>query len=419
MTVLRELTGELSFQADTTGATRFDAAMERSRANLESLNQVSLVGFTGVVTKAWGLVSAAATAGSLAAAKQFINIETGLDALEAATGKSFGAVKSEIESILQDKTLKNLVTEIDLVNAALGAAQEEGATGESIQRFLKIATTLGIVAKKPVAGILKQLVTGEVEGILKLIGQLPLELQELIKLSGTEFEKIGLAGRRGILEEKLLSALPDLEKIINEQRSKGLLTFDELGGAFSKLTTAVGEGTLPAFQKLNAILIPFVEGLTTKIGTPESQKEKREEFIQGLEEQAEPTLEIFRGIQKGFSDKFRKNLPNTLSESIKKLFDGVDDFDFKTLNPFQYLRTTPITGGATGRSLSDIRPGPEPTPGQIPNNRGGDNIYYITVAVQGGNTDRQTGQNVARELGRLLGAASEQAKQATMIRGGQ
>ena len=271
MTVVRELTGELSFQADTTGATRFDAAMERSRANLESLNQVSLAGFTGVVTKAWGLVSAAATAGSLAAARQFVDIETGLDALETATGQIFGGIKKEIEGILQDKTLKNLVDEIDLVNASLAAAQE-GATGETIQRFLRVATSLGIVAKRPVGEILAQLAKGEVEGILTLIGQLPLELQELLKISQTEFEKIGLAGRRGILEQRLFAALPELEKTINEQRRRGLLTFRELGGAFDKLTTTVGEGTLPAFQKINAAAKRHGKAWAGVAATPEDLK---------------------------------------------------------------------------------------------------------------------------------------------------
>lgn len=402
MTVVRELVGELGFRADTTAATRFDAAMKRSKANLESLNQISLVRFTGIVGKAWGIVGAVATAGSLAAAKRFADVETSLGALELATKKSFGAVKKEIESILRDKTLKNLVNEIDLVNSSLAAAQE-GATGEQITRFLKLATSLGIVAKKPIGEVLRQLVTGDVEAIFKLIGQLPLELQELLKLSKTQFENIGLAGRRGIIEQKLFAAMPELEKTINEQRRRGLLTFKELGGAFDKLTMEIGERTLPAFKGLNDIIVPFIEKLTKLArgeigfvdifkGTPEQQQKIRE-FKQ---EQIEATKKDFPLI------KFITDFDKTSEEVKARLFKP------------SATRHFPIPR---------IMPRPEPTPEQagfVTNNRSGDLNINVPITIQpGANADAGSiEQAVNTGIRRALGAASEQAKQATMIRGG-
>lgn len=407
MPVVRELTGELSFKADTTGASRFDAALRKSKGNLEDLNRINLTTFVNTATKAWALVGAAATAGSAIAAKKFIDVEKSLDALKTATGQAFLPLKKEVDSILQDKTLKNLVSEIDLVNASLSAAQEEGATGESIARFLRIATTLGVAAKKPVGEILGNLVKGEVEAILKLIGELPLELQELLKISQTDFAQIGLAGRRAELEKRLFSKQQALEELINEQRVRGLTTFTELGNSFERLTVTVGEGTLPAFKSLNDILIPFVDSLNRSIGTPETQKKKREEFISDIKTQADAILSVTDSVQTAFSNEFRKNLPDTASGLADNFIKAVSDFQFGRLNPLLYIKTTPVRTGAVLGASSGT--GARETGTATTNN--------FNINVQPG-ADSNIGTSVAKEVKKMLGTVSEQNKQTTKIRGG-
>ena len=389
---IRKLVGELSFRTDTTGADRFDAATNRSKRNLESLNSISLAGMVAVATKAWAVVATVATAGSVAAAKKFVEVETSLDALEKATGKGFAPLKGEIDSILEDGNLKNLVKEIDLVNDALLQAQE-GATGEQISRFLRLAVTLGIVAKRPIGDVLGGLVKGDVEGILKLIGQLPLELQEQLKISGTDFSRIGLAGRQSILEQKLFAGLPALERKINEQRERGLTTFRELDTAFGDLAVELGGRTLPYLKKVNDFLISIIESIPGEIGTPESRTEKARMMT-------EETFRQIEDIKRGTGD-FLGGLLEFATPSTERAYEAARDITPQTPANMPSLR---FSGG----------------PNTTTNNRGGDIHITVPITIQAGANANPTEIKTAVNEGisRAMGQISEQNKLTTKIRGG-
>jgi hypothetical protein len=399
MPVVRELTAKLGFQADTTGATRFDSAVNRSRANLKKLDLIRLDRLqtklkTFFAATGIGVVAA----GTALATKKFTDIETSLEALQFATKESFGGIKEEIDSILEDKVLKNLVDEIDLVDAALAEAQK-GVSGTDITKFLRLATSLSIVTKKSVSEVLG-LITGFVGpeadlGILKLLGELPQELQELLKFVPGPGQA-GLIGRREKVLQELLAVAPELEKNIIEQRKRGLLTFKEFGGAFEKLTLEIGERSLPAFTKLNDILIPVIERLT-EFAKPETPEEKK------ADEAARERRREFFVTQRIFPESFGK----PIFESAKdlKVLDKLKGFNVDTI--FDFLKFT-------------IQPKPigAPLPGVL-NNRGGDTVNKITVTVQPGEDRANIGVKIAEEIGRKLGSISEQTRQSTRIRGGQ
>lgn len=396
MTTVRELTGELSFNADTTGATRFDQAVNRSKSNLEQLNSVSLVPFVGTMTKAWGLVTGAATLGTAAATKRFIDLEKAYDGLETATEDTTGAIRGEIESILEDKLLKNLVDEIDLVRAAFQSAKE-GADAIQINRFIRLASILATLTPDGDIGeFLKQLVTGDIQAILKSIGQLPLEVQEILKAGGVDPKKVGLIGRRGELERRLLGVQDKLEKRIAEQRERGLTTFDELGGVFEKLTLEIGERSLPAFKDLNDVLIPLIEDLTEFIKPEapevvEERQRRRREFLK------EP---IFEGVNEPIFNIDK--LKGAESDDILKGIGGAVR-EFFTLRPEDRITLSPV----------------QRTTPQTNDNRSEVKVDKIEIRVEGGENPRKTGENVAKELRRAMGQMSEQAKQSTIKRGGR
>lgn len=269
MATVRELIANLGFKVDTTGATRFDSAVKRSRKNLEGLNTISLSGLVNTTTKAFAIVTGIATAGSLAAAKKFVELERSWDALRDATKEGFAPLKKEIDAILRDKTLRKLVNEIDLVDAALTEAQKKGVRGPDLAAFIRPAVQLHLITKKSLDEILGLITGFLVEGdlgIFKLLGELPPELQELFKVGQISPAQVGFIGRREKLLESLRAAEAELEKKIIEQRERGLTTFIELENALKKLNIAIGKETLPWFKELNDKLISLVGTLTLFTG---------------------------------------------------------------------------------------------------------------------------------------------------------
>ena len=413
MTTVRELTAKLAFQVDTTGATRFDAALNRSRKNLDGLNTVSLAGLVKTATKAFAIVATVATAGSLAAAKKFADIQTSWDALEFSTKEGFAPLKKEIDSILQDKTFKNLVDEIDLVNAALAQAQEKGVSGDDLTKFLRLAVTLSIPAKKSVAEVL-DMITGFVGpeadlGILKLIGKLPQEFQELLKfLPGPG--KAGLIARRETIFQDLLTISPQLEKLIAKQREEGLLTFRELSGAFEKLTIEIGENTLPVFKNLNDVLIPFVERLTKLLKGEIKPKEFIEEIVEETRVEPKIASKLLLEWPKLFKGLF--DFSRFLTPNVERANKAIQD-----INKQQRQQDIPSTDRITpfASQITNNRGGNQTT-----TNRGGDITITVPITVQSGATADPTAikQAVNQAIRESMGGVLEESRAGTLRRGG-
>lgn len=410
MTTIRELIAEMGFKVDTTGASRFDAAINRSRKNLEGLNTVSLAGLVKTATKAFAIITTVATAGSLAAAKKFADIETSLEALKFATGESFALLKKEIDDILRDKVLKNLVDEIDLVNAALGEAQEKGVKGETITKFLRLAALLAVQAKKPINEVLRLITGFTVEGdlgIFKLLKELPPELQELFKAAGISPAKAGFIARGEKVRESLKKVEAELERNIIEQRERGLTTFKELDVALNKLTKEIGRNTLPAFKDLNDRMIPLIETLTLFTGVEVGPEKEKKTLGRIVLEALFPRLSKVL-TEKKTPQEIAKTAAGEFIEETKRRFGEARKRGFQPKRSFQ---TFPIPN-ITRRNNQNIA-NPANTPNQT-----------ITISVPitieaGASADPVVIKQAVNEgIRDAMGAVKEQNNAATLRRGG-
>lgn len=402
MATVRELIANLGFKIDTTGATRFDSAVNRSKKNLEGLNTVSLAGLVTTATKAFAIVTTVATAGSLAAAKKFADIQTSWEALQQATKEGFAPLKKEIESILQDKVLKNLIDEIDLVNAALAEAQEKGVKGQTLADFLRPAALLAVQAKKPLSEVLGLITGFAVEGdlgIFKLLRELPPALQELYKVAGISPAQAGFIGRGEKVRESLRKVEAELEKNIIKQREEGLLTFRELGGAFEKLTIEIGKNILPTFKKLNDIIIPIVEKLTLFTGVEVGPEKKG--FGRIVLEALFPLL-----AEKRKPQEILKSDAEDIWEAFKK-FIIVDPNRPFNLAPVQREHISVISPGTLTNQTSNT-----PSPNI--------NITVPITIESGASADPVAiEQAVNTGIRRAMGSVLEQSNAQKLIRGGE
>lgn len=409
MPTIRELVANLGFKVDTTGATRFDAAVNRSRKNLTGLNTVSLSGLVNTATKAFAIVAGVVTAGSLAAAKKFADIQRSWDALKFATGENFGAFKKVIDGILKDKVLKNLFDELDLVNSVVTEVQEKGIKGDKFLKFFRLAALLAIQTKKPfkeVLGLITGFVVDKDPAIFKLLRELPPKLQELLAAAGISLGQVGFIGRGEKVSESLRKVEAELEKNIIEQRERGLTTFKELDGAFDKLAIVIGEHTLPAFKDLNDVIIPVVERLTKLL----KGEIKPKEFIEKEIEEARIEPKIITTLLLDFPSLF------------KGLFDFVEFFTpnverankaIQDINREQRKQNIP--------SITDTNRFVIPFAAQTTNNRGGDTIVNVSVKVESGATGDPTKikQAVNEGIRETMGKVKELNSAITIRRGGQ
>lgn len=408
MPTIRELVANLGFKVDTTGATRFDAAVNRSRKNLTGLNTVSLSGLVNTATKAFAIVTGVVTAGSLAAAKKFADLQRSWKALKFATGENFGALKKEIDGILKDKVLKNLIDEAEILDGTLTEIQEKGFKGDQFIKFLRLAALLAIQTKKPFKEVLG-LITGFVVegdlGIFKLLRELPPELQELFKAAGISPAQVGFIGRGEKVSESLRKVEAELERNIIEQRERGLTTFKELGGAFEKLAIQLGDRTLPAFKDLNDILIPIIERLTNflKVEPPKVIEEKRKKRRESLEELI-PDLITSPAEKKEREKKLREFFERDVEDNLDIILKSLKEF-------FTIDRTKPFF-------LSPVQRGHTLT-NQTTNNRDGDIHITNHITVQEGADGVDIGRAIAEEIGRKLGTVKELNSANTPLRGGQ
>lgn len=410
MASVRELIATLGFKVDTGPATRFDAAVNRSKTNLENLTQVR-VGIFG--TRLKGMFTAAVVAATAvgvaagAAAKKFVNVEKSLDALKFATQEGFAPLRKEIDKILGDKVLKNLISEIDLVNAALFETQEKGVKAQTLTDFLRLAALLSVQAKKPIKEVLGLITGFTVEGelgIFKLLRELPPELQELFKAAGISPAKAGFIARGEKVREALRKVEAELERNIIKQRERGLTTFKELDTAFDKLTLEIGEKTLPAFKKLNDIIIPFIERLTTFLGEDEDEAETEKRRKERRERLKEPILPEF--FQKRIFDE--EKIRNLSKKSFGDIFEGLKEF-FTVERP----------GGRFDPSL-DHTVINRTTNKRTTNKRDGDIIINNNITVQSGATADPAAieRGVNEAIRRNMGTAAEQSQRTTIRRGG-
>lgn len=270
MPTIRELTALLGFKVDTAPATRFDAQIDRSKKKLEGLSKVRLGSFgkrlkTMFSVAAGGVVAVGAA--SLVAFKKFSDVERGLKQLEFQFKSSFKPLKEEIDSILSDKTLGKLTTELELVNTA-AAAFELGLDPDVFIRSLRPALEFAIVNRKNVseitAAISAFIGTGDLDLLIKM-GNLNQRQIELLKTAGVGPGQAGIIARTAKVEELFAGIRPDIQKRLQELIESGVLSQEQFLNTLNETTKELGEKTLPAMKAISKAAIDLLDEFRKRI----------------------------------------------------------------------------------------------------------------------------------------------------------
>lgn len=423
MATIRELIANLGFKVDTTAATRFDAAVNRSKKNLESLTNVRLGRFSSRLKTMFkvgaGGVAAVATA-SVVAFNKFSDVARGLKQLESQFKGKFKPLKAEIDSILTDKTLGKLTTELELVNTA-AAAFELGLDPDVFIRSLRPALEFALVNRKSVSEITGAIAAFIGEADLDLLikaGQLNQRQIELLKTAGVGPGQAGIIARTARVEELFAGIRPEIQKSLKELVESGVLSQKQLLNTLDETAKELGEKTLPAIKAITKEAISLLNEFRERI--------KKEE--EGVFEAFFKT--IFRVPKE--PERFFPQKPTLIDEIFKKLKEG----EFPGLEGGGFAKDVKVSKDpAAGRFLIKLFkfafPGltearlraereisginRQNQPGQ-----GGDIHITVPITIESGATADPTAieQAVNTGIRRAMGSVVEQSNATKLIRGG-
>ncbi len=413
MVALRELTAKLGFDVDLSGVNRFDKSIDSSKRKVEGFNLINLGGFRNIVSKALVFAGAgfATIAAGAASAFKFADVKAGLNDLEQSSKGSFGAIKGSIDEILADKTIGNLVKELDLVNAAAIHARD-GLDPGVIADLLAPATLFAINARKSTseifAGISSFIESGSLD-ILRQTGKLNQAQIELLKAAGVGPGQAGLVARTEKIRQVFFGLEGELRARTQKIVESGALTARELTGAFDKLVLEVGERTLPAFKSLNDELIPFIEQLTRFVGgeigvreilkaKPGSPREKKQKvFAEELKSQAQVTFDFFNFLIPSL-DRANQAIGDINQEQRGQLIPSISG-----ATPI-----VPASGSTTNRATT-----------QSTSQRTNVNVTNNVTVQPGANVSPgMIGAEIEKANRRTLGNVKELNERATIKRGG-
>ena len=274
MATIRELTARLGFEFDPTPATRFDAAMKRSKRNLEGLNKVKLTAFRTNLLGAFGIIGKAAAvafAVGFAGFLKFSDVAQALAQLRLQAKDSFEPIRSEIKNILADPVIGKLTTELDLLNGVL-AVLGKGIDPGVLIRTLKPALEFAIATRQNISDVTQGISSFIADANTDLLVQLGIFDQaqlELLKVAGIDPGKQGLVSRTAFLENALAQQEGRTRQIVTDLQASGAVSQKELANTFNELLKEIGEKSLPLFKaiidELIAIMDSFIKFLRGEI----------------------------------------------------------------------------------------------------------------------------------------------------------
>lgn len=419
MASVRELIATLGFKVDTGPATRFDAAVNRSKSSLESLTQVRLGRFGSRLKTMFGVAIAGVAgigAASLGAFKKFSDVAKGLKQLEFQFKGKFKPLKAEIDSILADKTLGKLTRELELVNTA-AAAFELGLDPDVFIRTLRPALEFAIVNRKSVAEITSAIAAfiGEADlDLLIKLGVLNQRQIELLKVTKTGPGQAGIIARTARIEEIFAGIQPEIQKQLRELVESGVLSLDQLTNTFNETAKELGEKTLPAIKAITTEAISLLDEFRGRI--------KQEGVVEAAAKVIGSKIpELFEFLpEAGGIDP--KDIKVSKEPAVGKFFKKLIQFAFpglaganqaiQKINRQQRQQRIPSISGFT-KNIISAAPAGAGQPVQVIN-------INNNITVQSGATADPAAieRGVNEAIRRNMGTAAEQSRSTTIRRGG-
>jgi len=400
MATIRELTARLGFEFDPTPATRFDAAINRSRRNLEGLNRVNLNNLRTALLKGFKIIGGAAAAAfgiGFAGFLKFSDVAQALTQLRLQAKDSFEPIRSEIKNILADPVVGKLTNELELLNGVL-AVLSKGIDPGVLIRTLKPALEFAIATRQSVADVTQGISSFIADANTDLLVQLGIFDQaqlELLKVAGIDPGKQGLVARKAFLEERFAETQARTRKLVEDLVVSGAVAQKELANTVNELLVEIGKKSLPLFKdiidELVAILDSFIQFLRGEITV-------REVVFRGTEKQTRGF-----GAFGGLAD-----IGKTTGVKTDESQNILTDFFSGLTGGFRRQEVGGFRGGITSSTTNNT-----------------DNTNTITInapiSVQAGATDdgSMIARKVGEELRKVIGTAKEQSERTTVIRGNQ
>ena len=411
-TTIRELTARLGFEFDATPATRFDAAMKRSKRNLEGLNKVKLDRFRRRILKTFKLISAAAavTFGTaLAGFLKFSEETKAVTQLEFQLSKfpgAFKAIKKEMDAILADPLIGKLTTELQLLNAATGALAK-GVDPGVVTRLLKPALQFATVNRESIQDVIGAITEFLESGSLDLLKKLGVVTQaqaEVFKKTDIGPSAQGLIQRKAFIENTFAALIPQFEQSLRKLAESGAVSQQQLLNTLSELLKDIGEATAPLFKKLNAELIIFIDTIR--------------EFVRGRVFQVirgEITTQEFLFPKKDVEAK-REKIREQGRKAIETEQEKIREQGRRVLEFLEKFFITgfrqPEIGGFRGNNNKS---------GAINNNSDTQNITVnntINIAPGASGDPVMIERAVNTGMRKVLGTVVDQSKRTTLVHGG-
>jgi len=416
MPSIRELVATLGFKVDTTPLTRFNAGVTRSKKNLEGLTQVRLGRFgsrlkTFFKGAAAGVVAVGAA--SVLAFNKFSDVARGLKQLESQFKGKFKPLKAEIDSILDDKTLGKLTTELELVNTA-AAAFELGLDPDVFIRSLRPALEFAIVNRKSVSEITAAISSfigqADLDLLIKL-GNLNQRQIELLKTAGVGPGQAGIIARTAKVEELFKAIQPQIQKQLTELLESGVLSQKQLLNTLDETAKELGEKTLPAIRAITKSAIGVLEEFRARL----KAKSLFESIVETVAENIVPSVGEFLPEADGVDREIKISKDpivgkffREIIEEFKKRFEEARARGFQPKRRFQ---TLPIPD-FTRRTDQNITRPTDTTDQKI-------NIT-VPITIQSGASADPVAieQAVQNGIRKAMGSVAEQSKATTLRRGG-
>lgn len=417
MATIRELTARLGIEVDITPTRRFDAAIDRSKKKLESLNNIKLDRFRRRVSKAFKNITkigiAATTATVAKGFFQFTDVQQALLQLENQAGDSFGAIRNEIRKVLSDPITGKLTNELELLNGAL-AALELGLDPGVLTRVLQPALEFARVTRKGLPEVLTAISSfisdADLDLLIKL-GELNQGQVELLKTAGVGLDKAGLIARTAKLEQIIAEQRGRTRQQLGRAVEGGAFLPTQLSNTFIEATKEIGETTLPLFRTVINGMIEQMDLFRKALKRANEESEKvgtfraffREFFT--LPQGSQVLLPEFGGDPSQKKIKIDQEAVETNRRQI--------DFILKKFFPVFF------DPEGVQKRLSEIsQPRGSGLNQNTTNNQSNVTINAdITIKSEAGGDPKMVARAVGTELKKVMGEAVDQSKRTTIIRG--
>lgn len=437
-TPFRELVAKLGFQADLTEANRFNSAINKTKRDLEGLNQIKLGGFRNAMSKVFkvgSLAVGAAIGAGIATGLKFSDVQSVLKQLQFDFKEQFSPLQTEVQNILKDDLLGKLTTALELYTVAANAA-DQGLSKDFLIKNLRSIASIAVLRNKSIAefeGAISQFIgTGGNLGVLTQLGEFDQFKAELTKVAGIGPGQAGIIARTALIEQIFAKLSSEVRKKLQEGVNEGAYVQKRFLNSLDALTNEIGKKTLPALQGVTEQAIGILDRLKNDIvnkGIFEAIRDALSpfpsDFQQRLEQRGEQPVDKFLNL---FGNEERMKWPEYISKFFKETYDKVKAVESSDLSPSpgyfsRVIQTTPVHGSAFG-SLTSPEANKNPLGGGSLNRAnaaiGAINITN-NVTVQPGATANAAEIKRAMEEAnkKAWGNVSDQAKRTTLLRGGK